>query len=70
MSFPCQVGVTPEGIEIPRSLWDERIRSSIVEADEADRPQLPLGPDLKWRYFWPIGDGAQEVRQPCSPAGL
>ena len=55
---------------MPRSLWDERIRASIAEADEADRPQLPQGPDLKWRYFWPMGDGAQEVSQPRSPAAL
>ncbi|XP_038977147.1 uncharacterized protein LOC120107779 [Phoenix dactylifera] len=50
-----QVGVTPEGVEIPRSLVDKDMQEKIKMMPEEFRPFTPTGPDPKWRYMWRIG---------------
>ncbi|XP_078443458.1 2-oxoglutarate (2OG) and Fe(II)-dependent oxygenase superfamily protein [Wolffia australiana] len=50
-----QVGVTPEGVEIPRSLVDMEMRGKIRTMPKEFQPLLPSGPDPKWRYMWRIG---------------
>jgi hypothetical protein len=50
-----QVGVTPEGVELPRSAVDPSVCSKVSELSEENRPQLPTGPDPKWRYMWRVG---------------
>ncbi|MQM21260.1 hypothetical protein Taro_054297 [Colocasia esculenta] len=50
-----QVGVTPEGVEIPRSLVDEEMKEKIRMMPEGCRPLMPTGPDPKWRYMWRVG---------------
>lgn len=50
-----QVGVTPEGVEIPRSLVDEDMQEKIKMMPEKFQPTTPTGPDPKWRYMWRIG---------------
>lgn len=49
-----QVGLTPEGIEIPEAVHDP----SSLDIDHLmpeDRPRMPNGPDPKCRYMWRIG---------------
>ncbi|KAK1259018.1 hypothetical protein QJS04_geneDACA010356 [Acorus gramineus] len=50
-----QVGVTPEGVEVPRSLVDEEMQEKIRSMPEEFRPSTPTGPDPKWRYMWRVG---------------
>lgn len=54
-----QTGVTPESIEKAR---DHKL---LVESiPDEHKPLSPFPPefDAKWRYFWPIGDRPEEVR--------
>jgi len=41
---------------VPRSLVDEEMQEKVKEMPEEYRPHTPVGADLKWRYFWRIGD--------------
>ncbi|KAK7314289.1 hypothetical protein VNO77_39504 [Canavalia gladiata] len=50
-----QVGVTPERIEVPRSLVDEEMQKKLKSMPKENQPHTPVGPDPKWRYFWRIG---------------
>ncbi|ONK68599.1 uncharacterized protein A4U43_C05F13810 [Asparagus officinalis] len=50
-----QVGVTPEGVEVPRSLVDEKLQEKIRMMPEEFQPSIPRGPDPKWRYMWRVG---------------
>ncbi|CAM6093725.1 unnamed protein product [Calypogeia fissa] len=50
-----QVGVTPEGRETPRFLYDEKLQAHLHELSEEARPLVPSGADPKWRYMWRIG---------------
>uniref|UniRef100_A0A2P2PJQ6 Uncharacterized protein MANES_10G147800 n=1 Tax=Rhizophora mucronata TaxID=61149 RepID=A0A2P2PJQ6_RHIMU len=50
-----QVGVTPEGVEIPRSLVDEEMQERFKGMPVECQPLTPSGPDPKWRYMWRVG---------------
>ncbi|KAJ4711664.1 2-oxoglutarate (2OG) and Fe(II)-dependent oxygenase superfamily protein [Melia azedarach] len=50
-----QVGVTPEGVEIPRSLVDEEMQGKLRAMPKEFQPSIPMGPDPKWRYMWRVG---------------
>ncbi|XWS35484.1 hypothetical protein CRYUN_Cryun20dG0001400 [Craigia yunnanensis] len=50
-----QVGVTPEGVEVPRSLVDEEMQEKLRAMPKEHQPYIPKGPDPKWRYMWRVG---------------
>ncbi|KAF5469705.1 hypothetical protein F2P56_010274 [Juglans regia] len=50
-----QVGVTPEGVEIPRSLVDEEMQEKLKAMPREFQPATLVGPDRKWRYMWRVG---------------
>ncbi|CAO2815922.1 unnamed protein product [Amaranthus hypochondriacus] len=50
-----QVGVTPEGVEVPRSLVDPEMQQKLKALPLEFQPSTPSGPDPKWRYMWRIG---------------
>lgn len=70
-----QVGVTPEGVEMPRCAMDPQCVASVNQQPPEHRATLPTGPDPKWRYFWRIGDRpaatefAELNAEPVVPAG-
>ncbi|KAB5520526.1 hypothetical protein DKX38_024845 [Salix brachista] len=49
------VGVTPEGVEVPRSLVDEEMQKKLKAMPKEFQPSTPSGPDPKWRYMWRVG---------------
>jgi len=51
-----QLGVTPEGTELPRCTSDPRCQQLVQQYPPDHRPQMPVGPDAKWRFFHRIGD--------------
>lgn len=57
-----QVGVTPEGVEVPRSLVDEQIQERLRAMPIEFRPSTPTGPDPKWRYMWRVGPRPSNTR--------
>ncbi|PIA48531.1 hypothetical protein AQUCO_01400844v1 [Aquilegia coerulea] len=71
-----QVGATPEGVEVPRSLVDEEMRQKLRALPEESQPSLPVGPDPKWRYMWRIGPRPSNTRfqelnsEPVVPEGF
>ncbi|KAG9151886.1 hypothetical protein Leryth_002155 [Lithospermum erythrorhizon] len=71
-----QVGVTPEGVEIPRSLVDEEMQEKLKAVPQELRPATPKGPDRKWRYMWRIGPRPSNTRfkelnsEPVIPDGF
>lgn len=71
-----QVGATPEGVEIPRSLVDDGMRQKLKTMPEESQPSLPIGPDPKWRYMWRIGPRPSDTRfqelnsEPVIPEGF
>ncbi|KAL9251413.1 hypothetical protein AKJ16_DCAP12598 [Drosera capensis] len=71
-----QVGVTPEGIEVPRSLVDEDILEKLKTLPEDSQPTIPSGPDPKWRYMWRVGPRPSKTRfeelnaEPVIPEGF
>ncbi|GMH18999.1 hypothetical protein Nepgr_020840 [Nepenthes gracilis] len=71
-----QVGVTPEGVEVPRSLVDGEIQEKLRTMPEELQPAIPKGPDPKWRYMWRVGPRPLETRfkelnsEPVIPEGF
>lgn len=57
-----QVGVTPEGVEVPRSLVDEDMKEKLSKMPEVFQPSTPEGPDPKWRYMWRVGPRPSNTR--------
>ncbi|THG23399.1 hypothetical protein TEA_019948 [Camellia sinensis var. sinensis] len=57
-----QVGVTPEGVEVPRSLVDEEIQGKLRAMPKEFQPSTPMGPDPKWRYMWRVGPRPSNTR--------
>lgn len=51
-----QVGVTPEGVEMPQSAMDEAMRQRMENLPDESRPHAPTGPDCKWRFMWRVGE--------------
>lgn len=71
-----QVGVTPEGVEVPRSLVDEEMQEKLRSMPEEFQPATPKGPDPKWRYMWRVGPRPLNTRfqelnsEPVIPEGF
>ncbi|XP_057458318.1 uncharacterized protein LOC130749059 [Lotus japonicus] len=71
-----QVGVTPERVEVPRSLVDEEMQEKLKAMPKEHQPHAPVGADLKWRYFWRIGPRPSNTRfqelnaEPVIPEGF
>ncbi|KAF3784577.1 hypothetical protein EJ110_NYTH24127 [Nymphaea thermarum] len=71
-----QVGVTPEGVEVPRSFVDEEMKQKIEQMPEESQPHVPRGPDPKWRYMWRVGSRPTQTRfqelnsEPVIPEGF
>lgn len=71
-----QVGVTPEGVEVPRCSVDLKLQEHMKSLPEHARPIIPAGPDRKWRYMWRIGPRPSTTRfqelnaEPVIPEGL
>ncbi|OAY40079.1 uncharacterized protein LOC110625273 [Manihot esculenta] len=71
-----QVGVTPEGVEVPRSLVDEEMQEALKAMPKEFQPSTPKGPDRKWRYMWRIGPRPLNTRfkelnsEPVIPEGF
>ena len=57
-----QVGVTPEGVEVPRSLVDEEMQEKLRAMPKEFQPATPTGPDRKWRYMWRVGPRPPNTR--------
>lgn len=47
--------MTPEGVEVPRSLVDEEMKEKLKAMPKENQPSSPSGPDPKWRYMWRVG---------------
>ncbi|KAL9993660.1 putative isopenicillin N synthase [Helianthus debilis subsp. tardiflorus] len=71
-----QVGVTPEGVEVPRSLVDEEMQKKLKSLPKECQPLTPTGPDPKWRYMWRIGSRPSTTKfqelnsEPVIPEGF
>ncbi|XP_062000903.1 uncharacterized protein LOC133718111 [Rosa rugosa] len=71
-----QVGVTPEGVEVPRSLVDEEMQEKLKQMPKQVQPSTPKGPDCKWRYMWRVGPRPSKTRfqelnaEPVVPEGF
>lgn len=71
-----QVGVTPEGVEVPRSLVDEEMKEELRAMPKVFQPFTPKGPDPKWRYMWRVGPRPSNTRfqelnsEPVIPEGF
>lgn len=71
-----QVGVTPEGVEVPRSLVDEEMKEKLKAMPKEYQPSSPSGPDPKWRYMWRVGPRPKITRykelnsEPVIPEGF
>lgn len=57
-----QVGVTPEGVEVPRSLIDEQLQQKIRMISPNSQPSIPTSKDPKWRYMWRVGPRPENTR--------
>lgn len=53
--YHYQVGVTPEGVEVPRAAVDAELQEEIARQPAEHRARLPRGADPKWRYMWRVG---------------
>lgn len=47
--------MTPEGVEVPRSLVDQEIQEKLKALPKECQPSPLSGPDPKWRYMWRVG---------------
>lgn len=61
MEFFKQVGVTPEGVEVPRSLVDQDMQEKLRTMPQEFQPLTPSGSDPKWRYMWRVGPRPPET---------
>jgi isopenicillin N synthase-like dioxygenase len=65
-----QLGVTPEGVELPRCTTDPKCKEIIDKIEPEHRPLFPQGPDAKWRFFHRIGGRPTDTKFPdlnCPP---
>lgn len=71
-----QVGATPDGIEKPRCLHDKAILEQAAALPPEDRPTVPTAADVKWRFFWRLGERPLDTRykelnaEPVVPAAF
>ncbi|CAI5951626.1 unnamed protein product [Closterium sp. NIES-64] len=63
---PKQVGVTPEGVEMPQSALDEAVKARMAQLPADSRPHAPSGPDCKWRFMWRVGPRPARTRYQVS----
>jgi isopenicillin N synthase-like dioxygenase len=54
-----QLGATPELVEVPRDHTDQ-----IKKLSPENAAHIPKGADLKWRYFWRVGDRPESTKFP------
>ena len=54
--------MTPEGVEVPKSLVDEEMQEKIRAMPKEFQPLIPRGPDPKWRYMWRVGPRPSNTR--------
>lgn len=54
--------MTPEGIEVPRSLVDGEMQNKLRSLPKESQPLTPSGPDPKWRYMWRVGPRPSTTR--------
>lgn len=57
-----QVGVTPDGVEVPFCAHDQECLSEIEKQPEQHRAHVPKGADPKWRFFWRLGERPEETQ--------
>jgi len=57
-----QVGATPENVEKPRCLRDQALLEAAKALPHPHRPTIPTTADVKWRYFWRVGERPKETR--------
>jgi len=62
--FAYQVGVTPEGIEMPRCSMDPSCKARLEKMSPENRGHYPTEPDVKWRYFHRLGERPKETKFP------
>lgn len=71
-----QVGATPEGIERPRCLKDPSILANARKLAPEHQPAPPMDADVKWRFFWRVGERPKDTRyaelnaEPVIPAAF
>ena len=71
-----QIGATPELTEKPRCLRDKKIVEQAERLPLEHRPTIPNQADVKWRFFWRVGDRPTHTRfkelnaEPVIPAGF
>ncbi|KAL8262445.1 hypothetical protein R6Q59_023794 [Mikania micrantha] len=71
-----EVGSTPGGVEIPRSLVDLEMQKKLRELPKDRQPTIPTGPDLKSRYMSRVGPRPSKTRfqelnsEPVLPEGF
>ncbi len=53
--FHYQVGVTPEGVEVPRCSMDPACLKEIEDQAEENKATVPKGADPKWRFMHRVG---------------
>jgi len=51
--------VTPQAIEKARD--HSELMKTLLKEDKPLSPELPK-PDAKWRFFWPIGERPEQMR--------
>ncbi|KAI3638448.1 hypothetical protein MIR68_002946 [Amoeboaphelidium protococcarum] len=59
-----QVGITPEGVEVPKCGADEKCLQYVQQLLDEDKPVPATGPDAKWRFFWRIGERPVDTEFP------
>jgi len=59
-----QLGVTPDYVEEPRCVNDPSCQDIVAKLTPDNRPHFPTGPDVKWRYFWRIGERPKDTKFP------
>ncbi|EFJ37417.1 hypothetical protein SELMODRAFT_165027 [Selaginella moellendorffii] len=57
-----QVGVTPEGVEVPRCALDKDLQARMEKIPDSEKPRMPVGADPKWRYMWRVGPRPANTR--------